>query len=151
MKKIKNFNEKPIHAVWGALDNADDFRIFLKKVFKNADTICLTYNKDYNDFIKSEWSFLKDSIMDYEYTRETAVTIGPNVMLVYLKNNKTTREWLLGKNGISDFYPTVSASTRLDDLCFAKNGEVVFCSCTHEEFCCISEKFEALLEKERIY
>lgn len=147
LNKIRNYSEEPISANWDILCETDKFKEFLKKVFKYADTICFTYSKQYENFLKSEWSFLEDSIENYKSTNETFVTKGPYVTLIYLKIDKTTKEWLLGKSGIDSFLRRDYRKSVMEDLCFARNGEIVFTSCTHERFCDMNRDLAAYLEK----
>ena len=81
MKRVKGLNEEGIE--YEELVNANDYQRFIKVAFKYADSIVLTYNKSKEKFDKSIWSFLNSSIIDMEETKETAVTIGPKVLLLY--------------------------------------------------------------------
>lgn len=146
MGRIRNYSEEPISVNWHILCETDKFRSFLKAVYKYADTICLTYNKPYESFLQSEWSFLADSIEYYKATNETLVTKGPYVTLLHFGIDKKTKEWLLNKSGIDDFLGTDYRKCCLEDLCFAKEGEVVFSSCTHERFCDMSKGLATYLE-----
>ena len=114
------------------LVNPEDYQRFLKVAFKNSDSVIMTYNKSKGKFDKSIWSFLKDSVMATEETRETAVTLGPTVLLLQFKIDDIVKAWLREKNDIYDF--PQNGKEWLDDLCFVKDGEVIFASCTHERF-----------------
>ena len=114
------------------LVNPKDYQSFLKVVLKYSDSVIMTYNKSKEKFDKSVWSFLKDSVMATEETRETAVTLGPAVLLLQFKIDDIIKEWLREKKDIYDF--SQSGKEWLDDLCFVRNGEIVFASCTHERF-----------------
>ena len=130
MKFVRAMQEEGIE--YEALKNPHDYRRFLDLSFSYADSFVLTYNRSRGKFEKSMWGFLKDSIMETEETRETAVTFGPSVLLLYFRFDETTTAWLREKGGIYDF--PQNGTECLDDLCFIKNGEIVFASCTHERF-----------------
>ena len=116
----------------------EEYQKFLSVVFQYADTICLTYNREMKDFRASQWGFLHDSVVNHEYTRQTPVTKGPSVLLLYLRIDKTTKKWLQEKHDIYDFNSV--GVEWLEDLCFCKDGRVIFKSCTHEEFCYMSKE-----------
>ena len=118
------------------LAQPEEYQKFLSVAFQYADTICLTYNREMKDFRASQWGFLHDSVVNHEYTRQTPVTNGPSVLLLYLRIDKTTKKWLQEKHDIYDF--DAAGAERLEDLCFCKDGSVIFNSCTHEEFCYIA-------------
>lgn len=124
----------------GALTGRESYRRFLRKAFRYADQICLSCcGLDYEEFAASRWGALADSVTGYEYTVESPVTCGPEVLLLYLNINQVTAKWLLEKDNIYDFWETgPQQGTFLWDLCFVKNRELIFCSCTHERFCSIS-------------
>lgn len=86
---------------------------------------------------KSTFAFLYGSISDYEFTSESAVTIGCDVIMLYLKIDHITMKWLREKKNIYDF-GLRSAEHCLDDLCFVKDGLLEMASCTHERDCFIS-------------
>lgn len=130
MKLAKDMQEEGIE--FEGLVNPHDYHCFLKVAFKYSDSFVMTYNKSIERFDKSIWGFLKNSLLDTEETKETAVTIGPSVLLMYFKIDERTKEWLMGKDNIYDF--PQKGKEWLDDLCFIKNGEIVFASCTHERF-----------------
>lgn len=144
MKKIKYFQSEPINAYNLNLTDTKNYKRFINIALNYADTICMTYNGDYKEFKKSEWSFLKNSITGHEITNQTAVTKGPTVCLIYFRIDDNTIKWLKEKNHIYDF---VYCDEWFDDLCLVKNGEVVFCSCTHEEFCYINNELVKRLKK----
>lgn len=138
MQKIKNFSRQPMDACDFHLTEAKNYKRFLNKVFHYADTICMTYSGGYDDFKKSEWSFLNTSVIGYEMTNQTAVTQSHlTVCLIYCKIDPVTTKWLKEKDHIYDF---PGYEEWFDDLCFVKNGEVVFASCTHEAFCYINQE-----------
>ena len=143
MKRVKGFNEEGIE--YEELVNTNDYQRFIDVAFKYADSIVLTYNKSKEKFDKSIWSFLNSSIIDMEETKETAVTIGPKVLLLYFKLDKTTKDWLRNKDNIYDF--PQNGKEWLDDLCFIKNGEIVFASCTHERFNFMNQELSNLFLK----
>lgn len=143
MNKIAYFSEKPINAYFLNLTETKNYKRFIDIALKYADTICMTYNGGYKDFKESEWSFLNSSLIGYEITKHTAVTKGPTVCLIYLKIDSTTRSWLKQKRHIYDF---IYYDEWFDDLCLIKNKEVVFCSCTHEEFCYMNKDLAEILK-----
>lgn len=145
MKKIRDFKTKPVDADCLELTETKNYRRFLDKALTYADTICMTYNGDYQSFKKSEWAFLKNSITGHEITKITPVTKGPTVCLIYLRIDPTTTKWLKEKKHIYDF---VTFDEWFDDLCFVKNGELVFASCTHEEFCEISKELRKIYDND---
>lgn len=138
MNQIKNFRAAPMNAYSFNLTNPKNYKNFINKALEYADTVCMTYNGSYDAFKKSEYAFLKESVIGHEMTNQTPVTTGnPWVCLIYLKTDYNTTKWLKEKNSIYDF---VYYDEWFCDLCFAKNGEIVFSSCTHEEFCYINNE-----------
>lgn len=144
MKMINDEQKNYLDAYIFNLMQTNNYRRFIDKALNYADIICMTYNKNDSDFKKSSWSFLKNSVIRYEMTKQTAVTKGLRVCLIYLKKDKITTKWLKEKNHIYDFI--CSGDEWLDDLCLIKNDEIVFCSCTHEEFCYMSHDLAELIK-----
>ena len=125
------------------LENSESYQQFLKVALKHSDSVLMTYNKSKEKFDKSHWSFLKDSVIATEETRETAVTVGPAVLLICFRIDGVVTAWLKDKDNIYDF--PQDGKEWLDDLCFARNGEVIFASCTHEKFNYMSQELLKLL------
>lgn len=142
--KIRDFSRKPINAYFLNHTNTQNYKKFINAAFKYADTVCMTYNGSFREFSQSEWAFLKDSVTGHEITNHTSVPKGPTVCLIYLKTDDTVRSWLMERDNIYDF---IYYDEWFDDLCFVKNGEVVFCSCTHEKFCHINKEWSENLEQ----
>lgn len=142
MKKLKDFDEVPIF--YKSLADSKTYKRFIRFACGYADCICMTCDGLwYEDFQNSKWGFLSDSILDYEYTIETPVTKGQDVLLLYFKIDHITSRWLRGKRNIYDFMDAVEVGKDyqcLWDLCFAKKGRIVMCSCSHEEFCYIDRE-----------
>lgn len=130
MKLAKKMKEEGIEC--NELVNSEDYQKFLETAFKCSDSVLMTYNKSIEKFDQSIWNFLKDSVIAAEVTRETAVTAGPTVLLLQLRIDDAVKTWLREKNNIYDF--PQNGKECLDGLCFVKNGEIVFASCTHERF-----------------
>lgn len=145
MKKVKDFTEPPIDCS-DSLKDLGAYRRFLRAVLRYADQMILTCDLDREDFADSIWGFLEDSVTDDEYTDETAVTNGPNVMMLYLKIDHVTSRWLRGKKNVYDFLEDDGNDHWLYDLCFAKRGEICFCSCTHEGFAYVSQGLFAVID-----
>jgi len=143
MEKVKDFSKKPVNAHFLELTETKNYKKFIDVALKYADTICMTYNGGYADFKKSEWGFLVDSVIEYEITKRTPVTEGVSVCLIYLKIDAVTYSWLKEKSNIYDF---IYYDEWFDDLCLVKNREIVFCSCTHEEFCYINKELTEKLQ-----
>lgn len=146
MVKIKDFADEPLD--FGEIEQSEKYARFIKWVPKYADCICVTCNGLDIDGIKDScFGFLYDSISDHEYTDETAVTETPgtDVLVLYLKIDHITMEWLREKKNIYDFKPVFSGKEYfcIEDLCFVKNGRLEMCSCTHERFCYISPEMLA--------
>ena len=142
MRKIQDFSERPIE--YDELENPDEYSKFMKWVPRYADCICITcHGLDYSEFKESKWSFLNDSIIDHEYTTDSPVTEGPEVMLLYLKMDHVTSRWIREKKNIYDYMdPMIKKKDYfwLYDLCFVKNHKLEMCSCSHERFCYISRE-----------
>lgn len=83
MKLAKEMNGEGIERV--ELTNPEGYQRFLKVALKYSDSVIMTYNKSKEQFDRSIWNFLKDSIIATEETRETAVTVGPTVRLLQFK------------------------------------------------------------------
>lgn len=130
------------------LKNVTEYRHFIKIALKYADCICLSYTDGLKDFYESEWSFLAKSIIEHEYTNKSPVTIGPTVLLLYLEINNVTKQWLWNKMHIFDFIShDIESSESLEDFCLIKDKELIFCSCTHEEFYFADKKLAELIER----
>lgn len=154
MKKVAdaavNFVDMP------GIDNQDGYSKFLRFALKYADSFCLsvyTNDKmnDLEDFKWSKWGYLSESIIDYEYTTESPVTDGPEVMQLYFKIDHMTKEFLKKKKHIYDFRDCIQEKNYYNwlwDLCFIKEGKIFFVSCTHEEFCCIDKNVLNEYQKE---
>ena len=141
MKKIPEWSGK---IVWNdELTDGKEYQRFLRVALNYADRICLSFDGGWKDFMASDWAFLATSAVDHEITSHSPVTVGPTVLLLYLKIDHMTVEWLKGKRHIYDFQSTDSDCP--EDLCLLKNGMLVFCSCTHERFCYMNEELAALL------
>lgn len=142
MKKIKDFTERPVE--YNGLENPEEYACFMKWMPRYADGICLTcFGLDYSEFGESKWGFLKDSVTAYEYTVESPVTYGPEVMLLYMKIDNATSRFIRSKKHIYDYMePMISKKDYiwLYDLCLVRNGKLELCSCSHECFCYISEE-----------
>lgn len=145
MRKVLDFRKRPLACT--GLRDTNEYKAFIKTALKYADYFCMSATgMFYEDFLKSKWDFLSDSIMDYEYTTETAVTKSSETfLLLYLKIDHITSKWLMSKKNIYDFMDAqISERDKnycwLYDLCFIKDRAIVFCSCTHEEFCFVSQE-----------
>lgn len=145
LKKVKNTNNTLID--FKELRNEKNYRNFMQWALKYADMICVTCEgMFYEDFIESKWGFLKESILDYEYTSDTPVTssLGDTFLVLYLKIDYITNQWVKSKSNIYDFRKDVVKKNGryswLWDICLCKEGSVIFYSCTHEEYCTIDEK-----------
>lgn len=91
-----------------------------------------------------------DSILDYEYTHESPVTRGPEVMLIFFKIDHITTSFLKNKTSIydfSDFLQYKKSYNWLWDLAFIKDNKIFFISCTHEQFCSIDGNVLELYHK----
>lgn len=127
------------------VENKQGYQNFLEFAFSYADSFCLsiyTNEKliDLQDFRKTKWGYLNDSILDYEYTHKSPVTQGPEVILIYFKIDHVTTNFLKGKKTIYDFNEGIVDNkiyNWLWDLAFLKDNKFFFTSCTHEEFCSI--------------
>ena len=140
--KNKNLDEGPIDGDSFCLTNTTNYYKFLKVALNYADTICLTFCGGYKDFIELDRNSLAESLKGHKITNQTPVTIGPTVCLLYFRINSTMREWLNRRRQIYDFYPD---EEWLEDLCLLKDEQVIFASCTHEEFCYIDIKLAEML------
>ncbi|MFV0341336.1 MAG: hypothetical protein ACK5JH_00380 [Anaerocolumna sp.] len=92
------------------------------------------------DFHKTKWGYLYDSILDYEYTSESPVTTGPEVIIIYFKIDYITTRFLKDKKSIYDFRDCLHNKNNYNwlwDLAFLKDNKIFFISCTHEQFCSI--------------
>ncbi|MCM1307839.1 MAG: hypothetical protein NC223_04490 [Butyrivibrio sp.] len=140
MKKIKDFTERPIE--YNELENTNEYRSFMKWMPKYADGICLSLTGlEYSEFGESKWGFLKDSVTGYEYTVESPVTRGPEVLLLYMKTDNVTSRFLRSRENIYDFMDPMIIKRDyiyLYDLCLVRGGKLELCSCSHERFCYIS-------------
>ena len=139
MKKIRDFTSVP--ALYPELGDSAVYKKFISFACGYADCICVTCDGVwYEDFQDSKWGFLHDSVLDYEYTVQTPVTRGPDVMLLYLKMDHVTYRWLHGKRNVYDFMDATEEWACLWDLCLARKGQIVMCSCSHEEFCYVDRE-----------
>lgn len=145
MKFMQDFRQPPMDAQGLRLTEPKRYKQFLDVALSYADTICMTYHGSFQDFQASPWAFLNESILGHEVTNHTPVTIGPPVCLIYFHIDRTTRAWLMGREHIYDFVCSGDAAW-FDDFCLAKDGAVVFCSCTHEAFCSIHPALSHLLQ-----
>lgn len=122
------------------IETYEGYQNFLRFALKFFDSfsLCVYDTKgmqNLDDFKNSKWGFLSSSVIDYEYTDENAVTIGPDVMMIYFRIDQVTCKFLKDKKGIFDFNDMFGKEyNRLCDLAFIKNRKVFFCSCTHEKF-----------------
>lgn len=136
MVKIKDFAGESF--CFRELEQPEKYARFIKWAPKYADKICVTgYWNDVDEIKKSPFAFLYGSIVDCEFTSESAVTISPDVIMLYLKIDHITMKWLREKKNVYDFNPR-SDEHCLDDLCFVRDGRLVMASCTHEHTCYIS-------------
>ncbi|MDF2590432.1 MAG: hypothetical protein K0S41_4275 [Anaerocolumna sp.] len=127
------------------VENEHGYQKFLNFVLKYADSFCLSIYmnemfRDMDDFRKTKWGYLYNSILDYEYTCESPVTIGSEVMIIYFKIDQITTKFLTEKKMIYDFRDCVHIKESYNwlwDLAFLKDNKVFFISCTHEQFCSI--------------
>lgn len=141
MKKVKEYREDPIWCE-EELTSIEGYQHFLKIALSYADTVCLSFGGGYRDFLESDYSVLEGSVFDHEITNVSPVTKGPTVCLLYLRIDKTVTKWLSSLKNIFDF--GVDAYD-LDDLCLIKDGKLIFCSCTHEEFCYVNSELKNIL------
>lgn len=142
--KKENLDERPIDGDLFCLTNTTNYYKFLKVALNYADTICLTFNGRYKEFIELDRNSLAESLKGHKITNQTAVTIGPTVCLLYFRIDSNMRKWLDRKRHIYDFY---SDEEWLEDLCLLKDEQVIFASCTHEEFCYVDKKLADMLGK----
>lgn len=127
------------------VENEHGYQKFIKFALKYADSFCLSIyiNEELNDledFHKTKWGYLYDSILDYEFTCESPVTIGPEVMIIYFKIDHITTKFLKDKKTIYDFIDCLQNEDNYNwlwDLAFLKENKIFFISCTHEQFCSI--------------
>ncbi len=127
------------------VENEHGYQNFINFVLKYADSFCLSiYTNDefkgLEDFHKTKWGYLSDSIQDCEYTCESPVTKGPEVLIIYFKIDHITTRFLKDKKTIYDFKDCIynkQNNNWLWDLAFLKDNKIFFISCTHEQFCSI--------------
>ena len=130
---------------------AEDYRRILDFALDYADCFSLTYypfvknpGLTADDFRRSKWGFLADSIVDWEVTRETPTTVSEaQKLMLYFQFDPVTVDFLRQKKSIYDFGDRVtvadSGTLFFEDLAFLKNGQVFFASCSHEGFCLVDE------------
>ena len=83
-----------------------------------------------------EDEILKSNLIRYEILFHNHCTESGSLMInYYFKLNDDTRKWLL------QFESDFDLECNLEDLAFYKNGELMFSSCTHEEFNSIMENY----------
>ena len=126
-------------------ETAKGYQTFLDSVLEYADGFTLCYQKlgagnakpELDEFQTSRWGYLAGSVRDYEWTNESPVTIGPQVLLLYFQLDDVTKKFLRKRKNVYDFegYDFLV----LWDLAFIKEGKIFFISCTHERFCSIDE------------
>lgn len=128
------------------------YKQFIKTACNYSDCICLSFDGgDYEDFLNSKWGYLNECVIRHEYTTQSYVTQGPEVVMLYMKINHITYKWLMEKSGIYDFMDydkKVKEYLYFYDLCFIKGEYLVFCSCSHEEFCYVSSELKNILINE---
>ena len=144
---MKKFKRCSLEVECKEFSNTNEYQKFIDFAFGCCDLICLAYNKSLEDFNKSKWNFLKDSVVDTELTSSTPVTdsLGMKYLLLYLSIDEVSKKWLKERNNIYDFLS--DGDEWLEDLCFIKNNTVVFASCTHEKFCHMSNALYKLYRK----
>lgn len=127
------------------VENEHGYQKFLKFALEYADSFCLSLYineelKDLEDFHKTKWGYLFYSVLDYEFTCESPVTIGSEVMIIYFKIDHITTKFLKDKKTIYDFRDCLQNKCNYNwlwDLAFLKENKIFFISCTHEQFCSI--------------
>ena len=133
------------------LATAEDYHRVLDFALDYADFFSLTYypfvknpGLTVDDFRRSKWGFLADSIADWEVTRETPTTTSEaQKLMLYFRFDSVTIDFLRQKRSIYDFNDCVTVAgdgtLYFEDLAFLKNGQAFFASCSHEGFCLIDE------------
>lgn len=127
------------------VENEHGYQKFLDFALEYADSFCLSIYtndelNDLEDFHKTKWGYLYDSILDYEYTCKSTVTTGPEVIIIYFKIDHITTRFLKDKKSIYDFRDCLHNRQNYNwlwDLAFLKDNKIFFISCTHEQFCSI--------------
>lgn len=83
---------------------------------------------------KLHYDVLKNNLIKYEILFHNHCTESNTLMInYYFHLNQATKQWLL------QFPNDFALNCDLEDLAFYKNGEVVFSSCTHEQFNSLDE------------
>lgn len=107
------------------LENADNYRKFMRTALKYADGIGVSYTSDLSAFKESRWwELLGGSVTGHEYDEQ-------GTLMLRLKVDHATCDWLKSKKSIFDFWETED-DQMLWDLCLYKDGRVIFSSITHE-------------------
>lgn len=129
---------------------AEEYRRILDFALRYADCFSLTYHPfmenpglTVDDFRRTKWGFLADSIVDCEVTKETPTTVSEaEKLMLYFRFDPVTIGFLRQKTSIYDFRDHMTAGEGFlyfEDLAFLKDGQVFFASCSHEEFYLVNE------------
>ena len=153
----KAFYSSPTLVEIDDLETQEGYHTFLRFALDYGDACCMSiYVNDgmtgIDDFRLTRWGFLAGSILDWEVTRESPVTFGPRVLLVYLRPDAVVRRFLWEKRHIYDFRDSIQRGGHYNwlwDPAFLKRGSIFFSSCTHEEFCGIDRHALALYQNAR--
>ena len=125
-KLHNNLNKYPdVGCMWHMYYSINDLVMIEKRIdyYRNLEE---KYDID-KEFDNDEIKDLKKYIKRYELSFATHCTLGPLSITFYFDLNDDTKKWLLNKKDIYDF-------NHLQDLALYKDNEILFSSCTHEEY-----------------
>lgn len=126
------------------------YQYLLEFALGYADCFSLTYypfvenpGLTVDDFRRTKWGLLADSIVDWEVTKVTPVTTSEaEKLMLYFRFDPVTIAFLRQKQSVYDFEDRVVVGEGFlyfEDLAFLKDGRVFFASCSHEGFCLVDE------------
>lgn len=115
------------------LENTGGYRKFIRVALKCSDSIGISYTSDFSAFKESKWwQLLGGSVTRHKYDEDGS-------LILYLKIDYVTCEWLKAKRSIFDFWDSED-DQQLWDLCLYREDMEILASITHEKDLWISDE-----------
>lgn len=129
---------------WGYVPKKyNEYKKFIQIILNYADSVCFTikpFLDNLDEFNKSIWSELNDSVLDYGFARAASNFESDKSHLILLKKDYYVYKFFQGKKGIFDFLEEdPNLGITLEDPAFIKNVEVFCYTVTHEKMCIVIE------------